>query len=83
MFIKKGEKYKIILAVDIYINPIGRENFCINCLKNKSNIYFEPCMCLVLCDDCQYKNKEKTMYITKCPTCNLSIDFPIKIDLPL
>ena len=81
--LRKGKKYRIILAVDIYINPTRRENFCINCLKNKSDIFFENCEHLVLCDDCQYEDKEERKLIDKCPICNISIGMPIKIDLPL
>ena len=81
--LEKGKKYKILLAVDIYINPTERENFCISCSKNKSNIFFENCAHLVLCDDCQYEDKEERKLINKCPICNISIGLPIKIDLPL
>ena len=79
----KGEKCKIILAVDIYTNHFGRKDYCINCSKNKSNIFFEGCWCLVLCDECLYKDKEKTMFINSCPSCKTAIGLPIKIDLPL
>ena len=80
--ILKGEKFKIKLAVDIYTD-YPREDYCISCSKNKSNILFSSCQCMVICLECLYKNKEKTMFINSCPLCNNTIELPIKIDLPI